>query len=194
MKKSILALTLALATAFTFMSCLSDDSDESAAVQANENSRVIGADGVPRPNWVLAGKEDATGIYAVGSGKMSNDVNSLKVAKANARNELSKTVQVATKSVLRTYAQDTGIAKDTINYMEEAIEQKTNNLLEGSRQVDMWQAEDGTIYVLMYLPYKAVLPAVKQIADNYKQDVKSQLTEEKAKAAFKKYFDEVLGD
>lgn len=195
MKKSILILSCIMAAAVMFTSCGSTEAEKTAAQQA-AMANVMGADGVKRPEWVLAGKEDSTGIYAVGSGKMSNTTNSLKLAEINGRAELARTVSAATQSVLRTYTQDTGNSKDVLTYLEEATQVKAANVLKGSKRKDMWTAQDGTVFVLMYIPYEAVLPTltepIKEAAknlDNFKQDAKTVLTEAKALAAFEKYFD-----
>lgn len=197
MKKSILVLSCVMAVAAVFMSCASTSEEEKTAAQQAAMANVYGADGVKRPEWVLAGKEDSTGIYAVGSGKMSNITNSLKLAEINGRAELSRTVSAATKSVLRTYTQDTGNSKDVLTYLEEATEVKAANVLKGSKRKDMWTAQDGTVYVLMYVPFEAILPTLTESISeaeknykNFKQDEKTILTEQKAQAAFEKYFDE----
>ena len=108
MKKSLFIVSCIFA-AIIVSGCKSTEAENqstTAAQQAASASSVIGADGVARPDWVLTGKEDDTGIYAVGSGKLSNDQNSLKLARSNARTELSRTVAASTQSVLRTYTQD----------------------------------------------------------------------------------------
>ncbi|MBQ0003407.1 MAG: hypothetical protein KBT21_07695 [Treponema sp.] len=188
MKKSILIISCVLA-AIMATSCGTTNQEPTAAAKAAAKT-VMGADGVERPEWVLTGKEDATGIYAVGSAKLSNDQNSLKLARTNGRAELGRTILASTRSVLRSYTEDAGNAKDALTYMEEAIEVKSVNILKGSKQADMWKAEDGTIYVLMFVPYTAVLPEVTQSYNDFVQDTKTVFTEAKAQAAFQKYFDE----
>lgn len=192
MKKLIFIISCVFAAA-VFSGCESTeqtDENMSAAQQAAASTTVLGADGVARPDWVLTSREDDTGIYAVGSGKMSNDQNSLKLARANARAELSRTVAASTQSVLRSYVQDTGNSKDALNYLEEATQIKAANILKGSKQVDMWKAADGTYYILMFVPYTAVLPEVTETAADFVEDAKTILSEVKAKEAFQKYFDE----
>ena len=195
MKKSVLFISCILTAALFVTSCGSTEQEKTAAQQAAQ-ANVIGADGVKRPEWVLAGKEDSTGIYAVGTGKMSTPTNSLRVAEINGRAELARTVSAATQSVLRTYTQDAGSSKDVLTYLEEATEVKAASVLKGSQRKDMWTAQDGTVFVLMFVPYEAVLPTVTEsISDaaknikDFKQDAKTLLTEAKALAAFEKYFD-----
>lgn len=146
-----------------------------------------GADGVTRPDWVFSGKESSDGIYAVGSGKMSNTVNSLKVAETNGRANLARMTQTTIKSVLTTYAEDTGIKDDVLNFMEEATVERTAAVLTGSTRKDYWQDQDGVVYALMYLPLKAVVPTVNSIIDDYAVDKKTKITEEKVAEALEKY-------
>ena len=68
--KKILTLALCAAASLLIFSCGSTPT--SAAQQAAK-------DGVP--TWVYEGKKASDGIYAVGAGKLSNDINSLKMAK-----------------------------------------------------------------------------------------------------------------
>lgn len=196
MKKAIVLLSVILTAAIMLTSCESTESEAKTAAQQAAQANVIGADGVKRPEWVLAGREDKTGIYAVGSGKMSTATNSLRVAEINGRAELARTVSAATQSVLRTYTQDTGSSKDVLSYLEETTQIKAANVLKGSTRKDMWTAQDGTVFVLMFVPYEAVLPTLTESisetakkVDNFTQDAKSLLTEAKALAAFEKYFD-----
>lgn len=182
MKKVILFLSAAVAVLFA--SCAST---KPVVKAADKVPAVIGAEGVERPQWVLSGMESADGIYAVGSGKMSNKVNSLKVAETNGRAELARTVQTTIKSVLTTYAQDTGVKDDVLNYMEEATVQRTAGILAGSSRKDYWVDQDGTVHALMYLPIKAVVPEANAIVDEYVTDKKTRITEEKVEAALKKY-------
>jgi len=181
MKKLTIFLTSA---AVLLASCASTKPTEKAADKIRP---VIGAEGVERPDWVFSGMESPDGIYAVGSSKMSTKINSLKVAETNGRAELARTVQTTIKSALTTYAQDTGVKDDVLNYMEEATVQRTAGILTGSTRKDYWVDQDQTVYALMYLPIKAVVPATNAILDEYVTDKKSQITEEKVSEALKKY-------
>ena len=163
MKKLIFAAAVALA----FAGCASNKVQKAA----DKVPAVIGAEGVERPQWVLSGMESDDGIYAVGSGKMSTRANSLKVAQTNGRAELTRTVQVTLKNVITTYAEDTGVKDDVLNYMEEATVQRAAGILSGSKQADYWVDADETVFVLMYLPYNAVTPAANDIVSEYSVDM-----------------------
>ena len=95
MKKILTVILFAFSA--IFFSCGSKQT--TAAQQAIE-------DGVP--TWVYEGKKDNSGIYAVGAGKLSNDITSQKMAKAQARLELAQEVQVQVKGVTQTFVDDQG--------------------------------------------------------------------------------------
>lgn len=194
MKKSFAVIIPAVVSAALLISgcATTKKTTETAAAPAEPKAAeqipvVIGAEGVARPAWVMSGMESADGIYAVGSGKMSTRENSLKVARTTGRAELQRTVQTTIKSAITTYAQDTGIPDDKLNYMEEATVDRTAGIMQGSTQKDYWVAQDETVYVLMYLPYNAVVPAANDIVSEYAVDKKSQITQEKVAEALKKY-------
>ena len=183
MKKLFLLITSALIFG-TLTSCASTKVEEKAA---DKIPAVVGAEGVERPLWVLSGRESEDGIYAVGSGKMSTRANSLKVAQTSGRAELARTVQTTLKSVMVTYAEDTGVKDDILNYMEEATVQRTAGILQGSTQKDYWVDADETVFVLMYLPYNAITPTANDIVSEYVTDKKTEITEKKVAEALKKY-------
>ncbi|QTQ13802.1 LPP20 family lipoprotein [Treponema parvum] len=189
MKKQAIIVAFS-AIAAILMSCGSTKEAAKAKEEptaASQVKKVVGAEGVERPAWVMEGKQSLDGIYAVGSAKMSNMQNSLKAARVNGRAELANTVQVSLKGATTTYAEDTGIPEDALNYMEEAIVARTDALLQGSTQADYWVGPDNTVYVLMFLPYEAVLPTVNDIVKDYAANQKSEITVEKVSDAVKKY-------
>ncbi|MDE5899224.1 MAG: LPP20 family lipoprotein [Treponemataceae bacterium] len=179
-----MTVAAAVAVALIFAGCASTGKMEKAS---DKVPAVIGAEGVERPQWVLSGMESDDGIYAVGSGRMSTRANSLKVAQTNGRAELARTVQTTLKSVITTYAEDTGVKDDVLNYMEEATVQRTAGILQGSTQKDYWVDADETVFVLMYLPYNAVTPVANNIVSEYATDRKTEITEAKVAEALKKY-------
>lgn len=184
MKKLFGALALTLA-GFLFASCESTEAPTTASTQAAEDGY---------PEWVYEGKMDSTGIYAVGAGKLSNIQNSLTMARANGRAELARTLKTQVQDVLQTYVSDTGSDqnRDSLTGLIDNTLQKTDAVLEGSQQVDRFNAKDGTIYVLMYLPYES---AVKELNEMTKEEISSFtgkpeaiITELRMQEAYEKYF------
>lgn len=181
--KKILTAMLGAACVFMFLSCGSKPT--SAAVQAEQ-------DGVPA--WVYEGRKDSSGIYAVGAGKLSNDITSQKMAKAQARLELANEVQVQVKGVTQTYVDDQGADGDR-QYLAALTENAlltTEAILNGSEQADMFRAKDGTIYVLMFLPKSTFVTELakqaQETAKKFDRTSSAEYTEAKMAEAYEKYF------
>ncbi len=179
--KKISALFLATAASFLLFSCGSTQETTSAAEQAAK-------DGVPA--WVYEGKKDDTGIYAVGAGKLSNDITSQKMARAQARLELAQEVEVQVKGVTQTLIDDQGAEGDR-QYLAALTENAalvTESVLNGSEQADMYKGDDGTIYVLMYLPKSTFVTELTKQANSFNRTSSAAYTEEKMAEAYEKYF------
>ena len=177
--KKILTLALCAAASLLIFSCGSTPT--SAAQQAAK-------DGVP--TWVYEGKKASDGIYAVGAGKLSNDINSLKMAKAQARTELASSVSVQIKGVTQTYVDDQGADGDrqALAAFTENAALVTEAVLNGTEQADMYKADDGAIYVLMFLPKSTFVKELATNATAFSRTSSAEYTEQKMAEAYDKYF------
>lgn len=158
-----------------------------------EYKPIIGAEGVPQPDWVYATPTSPEGIYASGAAKMSSKPISLKAAQANARDNMARTLETAVKNVVESYLQNSGIETDmqtSARYMEASV-QKSTQVLRGLAQQGYWMDQDGTAYVLMFLPYSFAAPETTKIVEEVTQDVKKKnavvITEEDFAKAVEKY-------
>lgn len=179
--KKIFGAVSALLMTMMITSCGSSKEVTSAAELAEK-------DGVP--TWVYEGRKDDTGLYAVGSGKMSNLNNSLKMARAEGRVELSRELAIEIQSVMQTYVDDKGDDENrqSLTGLTDNALLKTDNMLAGSQQIDYYQTKDGTVYVLMYLPYNAVVPELNKTVAEFNRDSTAAFTEAKMAEAYEKYF------
>jgi len=182
--KKLFALVVAAFAALLIVSC--------GSTQAAEPTQASKAG---YPDWVYMSRSDATGIYAVGSGKMANPVTSRKMAMSQGRTELANILKTTVQAVTQTYINDAGSDKEreALTGFQESALQKTDAILQGSQQVDYFAAEDGTIYVLMYLPYDSAVKALneeaaKAKATTFQQNSTAAFTNEKMEEAYEKYF------
>lgn len=178
MKKSLYAVLMCAAVCL-LLSCGSKPT--SASKQAAK-------DGVPV--WVYEGRKDNTGLYAVGAGKLSNDITSRKMAVAQARLELAQSVEVSVKGITQTLVDDQGAEGDRqfLAALSENAALTTEAILNGSEQADMFKASDGTIYVLMYLPKSTFVTELTKKASTFNRTSSAAYTEEKMAEAYEKYF------
>lgn len=177
--KKILTAALSILAVLTLFSCGSKPT--AAATQAEK-------EGIP--TWVYEGKKDSTGIYAVGAGRLSNDINSQKMAKAQARLELAQAVEVQVKGITQTLIDDQGADDDrqALAALTENAALTTEAILNGSEQVDMFKANDKTIYVLMYLPKSTFVTELTKKANTFTRTSSAAYTEQKMAEAYDKYF------
>ncbi len=181
--KKIIGLVVALFATSLILSCGTTE-QTAAANQAEQDGY---------PDWVYEGRRDATGIYAVGAGKLSNVQNSLKLARTEGRAELARTLKTRVQNVMQTYVSDTGSdnQRDALLGLVDNTFEQTDAILEGSEQVDRYQAKDGTIYVLMYLPFETAVRSLNELnsqASSYTGKKEAIITEAKMAEAYEKYF------
>lgn len=178
MKKSLYAVLMCAAVCL-LLNCGSKPT--SASKQAEK-------DGVPV--WVYEGRKDNTELYAVGAGKLSNDITSRKMAVAQARLELAQSVEVSVKGITQTLVDDQGAEDDRqfLAALSENAALTTEAILNGSEQADMFKAGDGTIYVLMYLPKSTFVTELTKKASTFNRTSSAAYTEEKMAEAYEKYF------
>ena len=186
--KKLTGTFIVVMVALLFASCAATPKEKSAASQVAQTV-VIGAEGIARPGWVVMGRDDGDGLYAVGAGKMTTPQTSLKLAKANGRTELARQLNVQVQSALTTYLQDSGVGDQSqvINYMEEVAVQKTDAWLQGTKQVDYWLGVDETVYVLMFEPYDVIVPVLNQELKDFTRNPAAEFAEDKAIEALNRY-------
>ena len=165
---------------------------EAAPAEPTAASQQAARDGVPA--WVYEGRRDETGLYAVGAGKLANKNNSLKMARAEARTELARELKINVEAATQTYIDDFGDNnnRQSLTGLVDTAVQRTDAMMAGSQQIDYFEDTDGTIYVLMYLPYNAVVPTLNEsVSAEFKRDETAAFTEQKMAEAYEKYFGSV---
>ena len=113
------------------------------------------------PAWVttLGASESAPGrIYAVGCGKMSNAANSIKRARIECRARMAEYVSAEVRSRAESFLSDGHVAafEFDADLFDERISEKSEAVLRGLRDEDMYREEDGTVWVLMSADVSAV--------------------------------------
>jgi len=101
-----------------------------------------------QPLWI---KNQTLNGYITGIG-LSNDSNLVSkriIATASARANLAESIKVEVKSHFKMLTQTHNDTHTTVT--ESIIEQKANELLVGSFVKDTFQADDGTLYILVVI-------------------------------------------
>jgi len=122
------------------------------------------------PSWVLSGKGNNDNfIYGVGTAvKTKDNITQVNIAKARARAEISRSIEVRVKSILTDY-QSTIIKNDgteTAVWDEQKIsyvtEQITASILTGTKHEESWISSSGTLYVLMSISIESLKDSIQK--------------------------------
>ncbi len=185
-KLSIVLISLLLL--FSFVGCATT---KSAAPEEKVVAKVIlGAGGIPQPDWVYKTVSAQDVHYESGYGKMSNKQNSIKRATVEAKNKIAAWVSTSVKEIVITYVNDAGSGdnRQAIDAMESISQQVAEATLSGVSVSEMWEDSDGGIWVLCSIPLenvqKSFEPAADAVAEAFVESDAAEAANAKMKDAF----------
>jgi hypothetical protein len=138
------------------------------------------------PEWYVLDPDSSEGIYGTGQALMADFDTSMKMAQANAYNDLSRKVSTVVKDVTQTMV--SGSKSDTMKGFEENALQVSEAKLQGAKRTNFYQGKDGTVYIQMFLPYETQVSALNETAAAYDISPEYLATQVKMKEAYEKYF------
>jgi len=185
MKKTKLLLSIAIGGSVILFSCGGDKktSQEPPKIQ---NAK-WGNEFANAPKWVLNPQSEGV-LSAVGSAKIGKaGIQFAKIeALANARDELARQLSVKVKNMIKNFTQQIGVGDDqTVDKVAVQVsKQVTSQVLQGSKQKDMWISPSGELYVLVILDPTSVKDAIKQATISSFKNYKALWQKFQAKQAF----------
>ncbi len=110
------------------------------------------------PNWFLNPPTSSDYFYGVGSSKKQNPSLAKKIATTRARTEISEAVKTEVSSLISDFMQESGIGENSqaTEFNESVSKSVSNNVLSNNTIKEVFNAEDGTIYVLVEMPKNAI--------------------------------------
>ena len=183
-KYAVIALVL---LALTLSGCASTKVKE-APVSAHPV--VIGAEGIPQPEWVYKTVSTQDVHFETGYGKMSDKQNSIKRATVEAKNKIAAWVSTTVKEVVVTYVNDAGSGADrqVLDAMEVISQQVAEATLGGVTTEDVWVDAEGAVWVLCSIPManieKNFEPAAEAVAEAFVENDAAAAANAKMKDAF----------
>lgn len=142
------------------------------------------------PEWVRKPSSMNTNerIFANGTGKKQTKTMSLKAAQLDANANLAGYINMGVNAVTRSMREEvtaSGEALESVEYFTEVIESNAQANLSLVQQEDVYEAEDGQVWVLVSMPLEIVL---KQISNGVKKVTKE---DERNSSVMKKYAEEI---
>ncbi len=151
---------------------------------------VIGAEGIPQPEWVYKTVSTQDVHYETGYGKMSDKQNSIKRATVEAKNKIAAWVSTQVKEVVVTYVNDAGSGanRQALDAMEVISQQVAEATLSGVTTEEMWIDAEGGVWVLCSIPLanvqKSFEPAAEAVAEAFVESDAAEAANAKMKDAF----------
>ncbi|MCY1152057.1 MAG: hypothetical protein PQJ45_09500 [Sphaerochaetaceae bacterium] len=144
------------------------------------------------PSWILSTPKSADMHYAIGTAKAANLQTSIKRAEAEGRTSISEWIQTSVKEVIKTYVNDAGSGdnRQNVDAFEAISVQVSESVLNGVTREKLYQADDGTVYVLMAIPLsnveKAFEPASQAVSQAFEENEAAEAANQKMADAFAK--------
>ncbi len=138
------------------------------------------------PEWVMDEPKADDGVYASGVGKMADLVSSKKMAQADAMNNLARKVNTLVKDITQTMISSS--ETHSIKGFEENALQTAEASLSGYEQKDYYVAKDGTVYVLIFIPYETQVSAINRLAQDYEIPAEYLMSQAKMQDAYDRLF------
>ncbi len=186
--KRMLVILISLIVLFSIVGCATTNK---GAIEPKPVKKVIlGADGIPQPDWVFKTVSAQDVHYESGYGKMSNKQNSIKRATVEAKNKIAAWISTSVKEVVVTYVNDAGSGdnRQTIDAMESISQQVAEATLSGVSTEEMWVDIDGGVWVLCSIPLsnieKNFEPAAEAVAEAFVESEAAEVANAKMKDAF----------
>ena len=187
MKKVLILLVVAM-VGFSFIGCASTKAGQTPP--AEKKVVVLGADGIPQPDWVFKTVSAQDMHYESGYGKMSDKQNSIKRATVEAKNKIAAWISTSVKEVIVTYVNDAGSgdARQAMDAMESISQQVAEATLSGVTTEQMWVDAEGGVWVLCSIPLSNIeqsfTPAAEAVAEAFIESDAAAAANAKMKDAF----------
>ena len=186
--KKVLIVLVAVLMVIGLTGCASTKKDAAPPVPAKKV--ILGADGIPQPDWVYKTVSSQDMHFESGYGLMSNKQNSIKRATVEAKNKIAAWVQTSVKEVVVTYVNDAGSGdnRQNLDAMETISQQVAEATLSGVSTEEMWVDADGGVWVLCSIPLanieKSFEPAAEAVSEAFVENDAAAAANAKMKDAF----------
>lgn len=185
--KKFIELLFAI-TVVTIIGCGSTSPSNNGTVQTVAPSRLVGAEGVPMPEWVRNIPEAEDVVYFVGEGRDGTTTTAKKnSAIADAARQIGDWKSSVIKSAVKDYVQEAGETANTqsLEFLEVSSIAKAKANTSGMRQSQIWVNEKGYYVILVKYPKADLKNDFKQSLNDFVRNESAAYAEFKADAAFK---------
>ena len=185
MKKStIIVLGLLMLTAFVFLSCKS----KAETYADDPRSKIIGAEGVPRPEWMNRVPASETLYYVIGDGRdAQTDTVKRSLARSDALAKLAQWKDAVVADTMKNYIEEGGTLGNTQTLMrfEQATVTRAKANVAGFDQVEYWVDPQGIYHILYSYPKANLKNDFANTVSEFQRNEAAAFADFKAQEAFR---------
>jgi hypothetical protein len=182
MKK--LTIVLLITAALVSMGCKS----KPATYADDPRSKIIGAEGVARPQWMNGAPKSEDIYYAIGDGRAGmSKAAQQATARSDAQAKVVQWKSAVVADTVKNYMEESGVPGNTqvlINFQQATITRSTSNIA-GFDEVEHWIDQDGVYHGLYSYPKKNLENDFKASVSDFQRNQAAAFAEFKAQEAYK---------
>jgi hypothetical protein len=177
-------LVIALALAALVVGCKSKP-----AVQAEDpRSKIIGAEGVPRPDWMNKTPKSDDIYYVIGDGRAGMSKAAQQgTARSDAQAKVAQWKAAVVADTVKNYMEESGTTGSTqilMNFQQATITRSTANVA-GFDEVEHWIDQDGVYHGLYMYPKANLENDFKSSVSEFQRNQAAAFAEFKAQEAYR---------
>ena len=185
-KNTLIALVLLALTALVFVGCKSKPKPVNYA--DDPRSKVIGAEGVLRPEWMNGPKQTADFYFVVGDGRAGMSKAAQQgTARTDAQAKVAQWIDAVVADTMKNYIDESGVPGNTqtlVRFEQATITRSKANLV-GFDQQEYWLDQEGVYHGLYLYPRNNVKTAFQNTVTEFQRNEAAAFAEFKSQEAFK---------
>ncbi|MCL1812401.1 MAG: LPP20 family lipoprotein [Treponema sp.] len=184
-KLTIITLVLLMLVSFVFLSC---KSKAPPTYDDDPRSKIIGKEGIPRPEWMNKPPASDTLYYVIGDGRdASTDTVKRNLARTDGMAKLAQWKDAVVASTMKDYIEEGGTIGNTQTLMrfEQATVTRAKANIAGFDQVEYWLDPDGIYHILYSYPKANLKNDFAATVTEFQRNEAAAFADFKAQEAFK---------
>ena len=151
-------------------------------------SKIIGAEGLPRPEWMNKPPQTDALYYVVGDGReASTDTVKRNLARTDAMAKLAQWKSAVVADTMKNYIAESGIIGNTqtLMHFEQATITRSQANVAGFNQEDYWVDQNGIYHILYSYPKSGLKNDFQTTVSEFQRNDAAAFAEFKAQEAFR---------
>jgi hypothetical protein len=185
MKKSLIIFALLLVVVFAFVGCKSKP--DVPAYEDDPRSRIMGAEGIPRPEWMSRVPQSDDLYYVIGDGREAQtDTVKRNLARMDAMAKLAQWKSAVVADTMKNYIEEGGTIGNTQTLMrfEQATVSRAQANIAGFDQVEYWLDQNNVYHILYSYPKAGLQKDFADTVTQFQRNEAAAFADFKAQEAF----------